>query len=362
MSSYAGKVDVKIRCVIMAGGQGARFWPVSRMARPKQFLSISKDGQTLIQATARRVAPLSPGKDVVVVTNVAHRQMIIEQVPKSFVLAEPVGRNTAASIGLAAVYLHKQDPKTVMMVFPADHFIAEEERLREVLLQAANLAASTDVLVTLGISPTEPNTAYGYIKRGIEIAPAQYKVVRFYEKPSRERAEKYVSSGDFYWNGGIFVWRVDVILAAIKQHMPDLYGSLQTIERAIGTKDEAAVLAEVFPKLESVSIDFGVLELAKNCVVVDAGAIGWNDVGSWDAWSTHFEKDSSGNLLHGDTCAIDSSNCVVLSDSRLLALLGCEDLIVIESKDALLVCPRSRVQDVKKIVEELKSRGRTDLV
>lgn len=353
---------MEIRTVIMAGGQGARFWPVSRMARPKQFLSVSPNGESLIQATARRVAPLSSGHAPIIVTNVQHRGLILEHVPNAEVISEPIGRNTAASIGLAAMFIKKQKPGSVMMVFPADHFVADEARLSQALMRAAELANSKDVLVTMGISPTDANTAYGYIKRGQSLGTGNYHVSRFYEKPSRERAEKYLKSGDFYWNSGMFVWRVEVILQAIAEHMPDLYAGLQTIERFIGTKDLERVMSEVFPKLESVSIDFGVLELAKNCAVVETPAIGWNDVGSWDAWSTHFQKDANGNMVSGANCAIESSNCVVHSEGRMIALLGCEDMVVIESKDALLVCPRSRVQDVKKVVEELKRRGRADLV
>lgn len=349
------------RSVILAGGQGARFWPISRRSKPKQFLSINASGESLIQATARRIEPLAGRENLLVVTGATLRDMVLEHVPYAKVLGEPIARNTAASIGLAAVAIAKEDPRTVMACFPADHAVNDEPRLLGVLREAVGLAASHDVLVTIGIRPSFPHTGYGYMKRGAQIAGNGYAVSRFYEKPNLERAKRYYESGEFFWNSGMFVWRAEVILAALKEFMPALYDGLMRVQPALGTKDEATALSAVFGELESISIDFGVLEHARNCALLAAEPFGWNDVGSWDAWAENFETDENKNLLHGDAIVIDSKNCVVHSQQRLTAVIGAQDLVVIDSGDALLVCPRSHVQDVRKVVDELKRRGRESL-
>lgn len=348
--------------VILAGGQGSRFWPVSRQRRPKQFLSISASGESLFQATARRIEPMC-GKDrLLVVTNVMHRPLIEQHVPYSRLIAEPLARNTAASIGLAAAYLERTAPDAVMVVLPADHAVSDEAAQRKVLQDAVALATQKPVLVTVGIKPSFPNTAYGYIKRGPKLGDLGYKVGRFFEKPNEERAKKYFESGDFYWNSGMFVWRVEVIMHAIAEFMPDLYAALNAVQPAFDTPKQEAVISEAFAALESVSIDFGVLEHARNCAVIPAPDFGWNDVGSWDAWAGHFAHDADGNLVHGQALLIDSKDCVVQGNGKLVAVLGAKDLIVIDAGDATLVCPRDRVQDVRKIVDELKNKGRTDLI
>ena len=350
-----------IRPVVLAGGQGTRFWPVSRSSKPKQFLSITGSGDSLIQATVKRLEPLASREDMLVISNHKHQALVEEHIPSVNIIAEPQGRNTAASIGLGAIWLEKYRPGSVMAVFPADHHIENDELFRDKIRQAAEIAMSSDVLVTLGIAPTFPNTGYGYIRRGTQISKGAYKVTRFFEKPNLERARQYLEQGDYYWNGGIFVWRPEVVLAGIKDHMPQLWAGLEKIKGALGTKTEGAVIAEVFSQLEGISIDFGLLEHAKNCVVVEAGGLGWNDVGSWDAWAEHFKADKNGNLLHGEAIALDSKNAVVYSNDRLIAVLGCSDLVVIDSKDALLVCPRDRVQDIKEIVNHLVATGRSNL-
>ncbi|MFM1848305.1 MAG: hypothetical protein RL417_1779 [Pseudomonadota bacterium] len=351
-----------VTVVILAGGQGARFWPISRMRRPKQFLSISANGESLIQATARRVVGLVGAENVVIVTNKLHESLIREHVPYAAVMCEPVGRNTAASIGLAALHVRRRNPRGVMIVLPADHAVRDEGKLLKTLEEACSIAAAEDLLVTVGVPPTSPHTGYGYIKRSAALKGNGYLVGRFYEKPNLERARKYCESGDFYWNSGMFTWRADVILEALEEEMPELYAGLMKIDAVIGTPAEAVVTAEVFESLESVSIDFGVLEHARNCAVIAALDFGWNDVGSWDAWAEHFESDELGNLVRGDALLLDSKGCLVHSETRLAAVLGAENLIIIDSGDALLICPRDRVQDVRRIVDELKERGRKELV
>jgi len=349
------------RAVILAGGQGSRFWPISRHKRPKQFFSISDSGESLIKATAARLEPLVGAENIVVVTNIVHRPLVEEHVPEARILCEPFGRNTAASIGLAALFLRRENPHTVMITLPADHAVSDASVLCKTLDRAATLAKDGDKLVTIGIEPTSPNTGYGYIRCGKELGDRAFMVSRFYEKPSFDRAQQYVASGEYLWNSGMFAWRVDAILKAIADHMPALMDALTKIDATIGTKKEQPTIGEVFEKLESISIDFGVLEHAKNCAVVRAEPFGWSDVGSWDQWAQHFKPDQDGNLTRGDAIVVDSKGCVVHSEHRLIAVVGAENLIVIDSGDAVLVCPRENVQEVRRIVDELKRRGRTDL-
>ncbi len=352
--------------IVLAGGHGSRFWPLSRSSMPKQFLSVSDDGESLIQATARRVAPLvSPGR-IKVVANSSLVGLIKEHVPLAGIFIEPEARNTAACIGLAAVAAQVEmsggDP--VLVVLPADHAVKDEEKLREALSEAIAVANDTDSLVTIGIPPTHPNTGYGYIKRGAHLSNRAYRVDRFYEKPNLQRAEKYLEQGGFSWNSGMFVWRASAILAAFKAHLPAMHEGLMAIREMLqsGVKlGESKEIADLFATFESISIDFGVLEHAKNCVVIDAEPFGWNDVGSWDQWAENFEVDADGNLIHGDAIVIDSHGCVVRSDKRMIAAVGLRDVVVIDSGDALLVVSREHVQDVRKVVSELKQRGRLDL-
>jgi mannose-1-phosphate guanylyltransferase len=352
--------------VVMAGGQGSRFWPLSRSARPKQFLSISEDGESLIQATVRRVEPLVGSGGVRVVAHPGLHELIREHVPKVGILTEPSARNTAACIGLSAVYALTEsggsDP--VMVVLPADHLVKDEGRLRAALEEGMALADQKEVLVTIGIPPTEPHTGYGYIKRGSAVSGRAYRVERFFEKPSRERAEKYLESGGFSWNSGMFVWRASVILKAFQTHLPQMFEGLMRIKGLIegGEGASASEIASVFSTFESISIDFGVLEHARNCLVIEAEEFGWNDVGSWNQWAESFGSDPQGNLVRGDAVVIDSTGCVIRSDKRLVAAVGLKDIVVVDTGDALLVVSRDSVQEVRKVVEELKRRDRKDLM
>ena len=356
-------MDLKnLHVVILAEGQGSRFWPISRKKKPKQFLSISSCGESLIQATARRIRSISGEDRLWIITNDLHKDLIESSISGAKIVCEPVGRNTAASIGLAAVCLQKINPQAVMLVLPADHAVSDEKLFQETVMKALQTAGNQESLVTIGIAPTFAHTGYGYIKRGNKISTDIYAVNRFFEKPNLERANKYIESGEFYWNSGMFAWSVKAILQAIQDHLPEMHKGLLKIGESIGDKNETQVMREVFPTLESISVDFGILEHAKNCLVVKASDFGWNDVGSWDAWSEHFEKDRDGNLLHGDVMALASKNCVIHSEKRLAAVIGADNLIVIDAGDALLVCPREHVQDVRKVVEELQKQGRDKLI
>jgi len=356
----------KTLAVILAGGQGSRFWPLSRSAKPKQFLSMTDNGESLIQSTVRRIQPLVRSEDVRVIAHSGLHPLIKEHVPSVSIIREPSARNTAACIGLAAVHALVESPKVdpVMVVLPADHAVKDEARLRDALAEAVRNAAEHDVLVTIGIPPTTPHTGYGYIKRGGLISGRAYRVERFFEKPSLERAEKYLEEGGFSWNSGMFVWRAGVILQAFEEYLPEMHAGLMKIKGILegGLKDVDAQVAELFATFESTSIDFGVLEHARNCVVIEAEEFGWNDVGSWDQWAENFSTDADGNLIRGDAVVIDSTRCVIRSEGRLIAAVGLKDVVVIDAGDAILVVARDSVQEVRKVVEELKRRDRKDLI
>jgi mannose-1-phosphate guanylyltransferase len=356
----------KTLVVILAGGQGSRFWPLSRSAKPKQFLSINENGESLIQSTVRRIEPLVGSEDIRVIAHSGLHQLIQEHVPSVKIIREPSARNTAACIGLAAVHAVVESPQVdpVMVVLPADHAVKDETRLREALAEAVRNAAEQEVLVTIGIPPTTPHTGYGYIKRGALLSGRAFRVERFFEKPSLERAEKYLEEGGFSWNSGMFVWRAGVILSAFKEYLPEMHAGLMKIKALLegGVPDDDPRVGEIFSSLESTSIDFGVLEHARTCVVIEAQEFGWNDVGSWDQWAENFSTDADGNLIRGDAVVIDSTGCVVRSEGRLVAAVGLKDVVVIDAGDALLVVARDSVQEVRKVVEELKRRGRKDLM
>jgi len=354
--------DIASTMVILAGGHGSRFWPISRSAHPKQFLSISPSGESLIRMTAERVKPLTSNERVLIVTNHLHEQLVREHVPYADLICEPRPRNTAAAIALAATVLQKKDPESVMVCLPADHAVTNPENLRRTLSEAIELAASGDNLVTIGIEPTRPDTAYGYIQRGETIGDCSFKVHRFFEKPSAERALQYLEAGDFYWNSGMFAWKVSTILKAIAEHMPELDKSCQRMSKALGTTSESEVIDQEFNLLESISIDFGIMEHARNCLMVAAHPYGWSDVGSWDAWAEHFPTDANSNVLNGDVISIDNEGSLLYSSGRLVAALGVKDLVVIDSGDAVMVCPRQRVQEVRKLVDRLKAQKREDLL
>jgi len=279
---------------------------------------------------------------------------------------EPEARNTAACIGLAAIATAEIAPRNdpVMVVLPADHAVKDEEKLRRALQEAINIARDSENLVTIGIPPASPHTGYGYIKRGEHLSGRAFHVDRFFEKPNLNRARKYLEQGEYSWNSGMFVWRASVILKAFRENMPDMYKGLEEIRTALRSGEklgQSRAISTIFNELESISIDFGVLEHARNCVVINAEPFGWNDVGSWDQWAENFASDENGNLIHGDAVVIDSKGCVVRSEGRLIAAVGLKDLVIVDSGDAILVVSRENVQDVRKVVAELKSKERYEL-
>ncbi|HET9480628.1 MAG TPA: mannose-1-phosphate guanylyltransferase [Candidatus Polarisedimenticolia bacterium] len=359
--------------VIMAGGSGTRFWPVSRSARPKQFLSLVGD-RPLIRQAWERAAEMSGPSNVFVAAGVAHRSMILDAIPGMDplrLIAEPFPRNTAPCVGLAALRLEAMDPEAVLVMAPADHVYTRPDALREALDAAVEAARSRSALVTLGIRPSRPDTGYGYI----EVAPEApggnlpgiiRKAERFVEKPDAATAARYVGSGSYLWNSGLFVWRVRTILDALRDCAPDLWGPLVRIRAALGSPEESDVLEEAFERMPSISIDYAVLEKASDVLVVPADP-GWSDVGSWDAVAELQQTDAAGNsaVPEGRSILLESRDCLVFggeAGSRIVALVGAEDLMVVDSGDALLICRKGRSQSVRAIVQALKDRGRDDLL
>jgi mannose-1-phosphate guanylyltransferase len=343
--------------VIMAGGSGTRFWPLSRKSRPKQFLPLAS-ATPLITDTASRLKGLASAKDVWVVCGKVHAPQVsklVKGIRKSHVLVEPVARNTAPAIALAAAHVFAADPEGILIVLPSDHHIANPKAFRDTLAAAAELAEDGSI-VTVGIKPRSPETGYGYIRVGDKLSGQARKVAAFVEKPNLETAKSYLASGDYLWNGGIFVFRADVMLKAIDQHMPEMRAGLAAITKAIGTRRYEAALKKHFPSLPSQSIDYGVMEKASNIAVIP-GDFGWSDVGSFAAVPEVREQDAAGNVVSGkNALAIDCEDSIVLAKDRLIAVVGMKDVVVVDAGDALLVVPKSKAQDVRKAVDALKSR------
>lgn len=345
--------------VIMAGGIGSRFWPQSRQARPKQFLNVLGNA-TLIQTTLGRLQGLVPAERCYVVTHeryVAQTQEQLPALPPENVLAEPISRNTAPCIALAAVKLLAEDPDATMMVLPADHLIQNVRLFHEVLRVAVEKAQEPGALVTIGIKPTHPETGYGYIQYDASLAHDHdqlqaFPVRTFAEKPDVATAERFLDSGDFLWNSGMFIWRADTILEQIQQHLPDAYDAFAPLQDAVGTDSEPEAIATAYQRSPRISIDYGVMERADKVFVVP-GDFGWSDVGDWRAVYELSEKDEVGNALYNEVIVHDSSRCLVQANGRLVVLVGIHDTVVVDTEDALLVCNRESTQQVKNIVDYL---------
>ena len=348
--------------VIMAGGRGTRFWPRSRERKPKHLLDIVSK-RTIIQETVDRIKSLIEPANILIVTGKKHAQELIQQLPEvpvENVIIEPLGRNTAACIGLAALHIQKKVHDDIMVVLPSDHAIGNPDQYRNVIAAAIKVAARENTLVTVGIKPTGPETGFGYLEgsdsleRVADIEVFRVRSIR--EKPDLLKAREFVQSGNFYWNSGMFIWKASTILKEIESFLPDLHTGLIKIKGVLGTSKEAATVPMVYKGLASISIDYGVMEKAKNVFMLP-GDFGWSDVGSWDALWEISAKDNQGNALTGGGSAIftDTEGALVYSPKKLVALVGIKDLIVVETKDALLICKKGRSQDVKKVVDTLEA-------
>ena len=356
--------------VIMAGGRGTRFWPLSTEDNPKQLLSLVGD-TSLLQQTVARIAPLMPLEDIYVVTGeslVSATKHHLHDLPSENIIAEPVGRNTLPCIGLAALYLRKwRGDDAVMVVLPADSVIQDQQRFRKLLQYAENIAANDDVLITFGVPPTRVETGYGYIHLGAAAHTADglqaFQARQFVEKPDRETAKKFLESREYLWNSGMFVWRVDLILNAIRIYQASIYQRLMEIDAAIGTASETEAISHAYSQMENISVDYGVMEKAKDVLVIPAD-IGWNDVGHWGAMHELCERDTSGNSVRGKHIGIDTQDCIIFDqtvqnpdviEGKLIATIGVSDLVIVESECAVFVCPIDRVQEVKDLVEKLEN-------
>ncbi len=358
----------EIAVVIPAGGGGTRLWPRSRRHTPKQFLDIVSE-RTMLQETADRVRELVPPERLFVITNAQHVGPVREQladVPPANIVGEPEGRDSAPAIGLLAAPLEKVSGEdTVMVVLPADHVIPHDAHFRAILQLAARVAQDGS-LVTLGIPPTGPDTGFGYIQAGDVVAEdgglTVYRVRQFREKPAQDVAEQYLRDGGYFWNAGMFIATVRTLRGLYKTHLPQMEAPFARIVAALGTPDGPQVMADVFPTLPKISIDYGIVEKADQVAVIPAD-IGWNDVGSWGRLAEVLAAETGDeNIVVGHHVGVDTKGSLIYSPQRLIATIGMEDIVVIDTPDATLICPKSRSEDVKKIVDELKARGRTDLL
>jgi len=347
--------------VIMAGGGGTRFWPLSRRANPKQFLNLSgKD--TMVMDTANRLCRIADKEDIFIVTGTDFVESTVKSTGKllraDHILGEPAARNTAACIGYAAMEIVKKYEDGVMCVAASDHFIKDEDEYERVMKTAISLAEEKDALVTIGIKPTFPSTGYGYIKSNRETEAEYYAVEEFVEKPDLETAKEYLASGEYAWNSGMFVWKASVILDYFEKLLPDIYECLITIGDAMGTEREQEVIREVYPVIPKISVDYGIMERAKGVLMVE-GDFGWNDVGSFDALEVIYDKDENGNVVLANGCLIDSKGCILYGNGdKLIATLGLQDVVIAQTKDIVLVCDKNRAQDIKLIPEALAASGK----
>ena len=354
--------------LIMAGGRGERFWPKSRKNLPKQFLSLTSDGKTMIQLTVERISPVVSLENIYISTNTSYKKLVMEQlpgIPEENILCEPVGRNTAPCIGLAAVHIRKKLGDAIMMVLPSDHLIKNNVMFLDVLRDAATAAEENTNLVTIGITPSYPETGYGYIQFDSqnlkECTSRAYKVVNFKEKPDLSTAKEYVASGDYLWNSGMFIWKVSSILSNMENLMPAMYDGLKKIESSIGTQEQEQVLESEFINFKSESIDYGIMEHAKDIYIIP-GAFGWDDVGSWLALERINSTNEFGNVVNGNVISIDTKNSIIHGNEKLIATVWLNDIIIIDTEDALLICDKDSTQDIKKVIENLKICNRNEYI
>jgi len=360
--------------VILAGGRGTRFWPRSRTRTPKQLLNIVGKG-SMLQQTVARLSPLIPAQRIWTVTNTEQVAALRKQLPaaaRKHVLTEPVGRNTAAAIALAAIHVrHASGGDALLAVLPADHYIAQPEKYREIVGAALELAREPGRMVVLGIPPTRPDTGFGYVElQGESIttqgAPA-YPVQRFTEKPELTVAREYVASGNFHWNAGMFFWRASTFLEALKEFLPATYLLLEDLAQHIGERSYDAKLKRIYPKLENISVDYAILERATQQpgvprVLVIPAEIGWSDIGSWAAVYQLLAKHPGENIFAGAGHSLDAEGNFLWSPGKFVAAIGVRDLVVVETPDALLICPRDRAHEVAKIVKALEERKKNNLL
>ncbi|MFQ6608749.1 MAG: mannose-1-phosphate guanylyltransferase [Fidelibacterota bacterium] len=356
----------QVFAVIMAGGKGTRFWPLSRNARPKQLLKIFGDS-SMLQMTVDRLRKISFVEEIYIICGAELKRRIsknLDGVEAKNIIVEPSGKNTMPSIGLMAEHIVRKDGEAVMAVFPADHLIIGHRAFLDAMKTAHDLALQEETLVTLGVVPSSPHTGYGYIqfnRKKNYITGKAYGVKTFAEKPNLSTAKRFLKSGDFLWNSGMFVWRASVLLKSVQQYMPEDYIVLEAIGKAIGTRDYRNNLEENWGKLMPESVDYAILERTQNISVVQA-EFQWSDIGSWNAYFELLPKNGQGNVIKGDGMILDGSNNLVHSNGRFTAVVGADNMVVINTKDATLVVSMDRVEEVKRLVEKLKEKGREEVL
>ena len=356
---------MKITALIMAGGRGERFWPKSRKNMPKQFLSLTDDGKTMIQLTVERTSSVVDMEDIYIATNKDYKELVRSQlpgIPEKNILCEPVGRNTAPCIGLGAVHMAKKYDDAIMLVLPSDHLIKFNKMFLSVLKDSCDVAEKDRNLVTIGITPAYAETGYGYIKFDSHVMEGRaYKVDRFVEKPSLEVAKEYLETEEYLWNSGMFVWKLSSILYNLERFMPETFAGLKRIQASIGTPEEEDVLRKEFAQFQSQSIDYGIMEKAENIYTVP-GTFGWDDVGSWLAVERIRKSNEMGNVVSGNIITVGTHNCIIQGEKKLIAAVGLEDLIIVDTEDATLICAKDSTADIKKVLENLKICNRDEYI
>ena len=351
---------MKKTALIMAGGRGERFWPKSRKSLPKQFLSLTGDGKTMIQLTVERILPLV---DIYIATNRSYKALVRQQLPElpeENILCEPVAKNTAPCIGLGAMHIAKKYEDAVMFVLPSDHLIKYNAMYLDTLRRASEVAEEGENLVTLGIMPDYPETGYGYIKFQPDARKGvAFEVERFVEKPDLETAKRYLATEQYLWNSGMFIWRISTILHNMEKYLPETYAGLGRIRDAIGASEENEVLEKEFALFKSESIDYGIMEKADHIYTLP-GTFGWDDVGSWNAVERIQPANEFGNVVNGNAVTVDTKRCIIQGGKKLIATVGLEDIIIVDTDDALLVCEKGDAGEIKKVLENLKICNRTE--
>ena len=352
--------------VIMAGGKGERFWPKSRINLPKQFLSLTDDGKSMIQHTVERVKSLVDIENIYVVTNEMYKNLVSEHIPdipEANIIIEPAAKNTAPCIGLAAVHIAKKDINSKMIILPSDHLIKFNEIFIDTLKIALDVVEKGDNLATIGITPNYPETGYGYINftkgESFKDSTNIYEVLRFVEKPNLEKAKEYLTSGQYLWNSGMFVWKASTILKNFKEYLPEIYEGLQKIGKSINTGKYEEVLKKEFLNLPSESIDYGIMEKAKNIYVIP-GNFGWDDVGSWLSLERINKTNQDGNVITGNVISIKTKNTIIQGSDKLIATIGLEDIVVVDTDDVTLICHKNNTQEVKEVINNLKICNRNE--
>ena len=350
----------------MAGGQGERFWPKSRKHLPKQFLSFVDNGKSMIQLTVDRLLPIVDMDDIFIVTNVNYYDLVKEQLPKlpiENILLEPMAKNTAAAIGFAAAIIGKKYKDAIMMVLASDHLIKNEQLFLDTLTLASDIAENGENLLTMGITPIYPETGYGYIHfvQDDKKYKNAYKVEKFVEKPNLEKAKEYLNDGAYLWNSGMFVWTISTIMKQFEKLMPDMYKGLIDIQNAFGTPKYQDVLTDSFNSFEKKSIDYAIMEHAEHIYTIP-GNFGWDDVGSWLSISRINKTNEMGNYVQGQAITIDTNNTTIIGGKRMIATIGLEDIIVVDTGDAILICDKNKTQEIKKVIEHLKISNNDDLL